>query len=78
MQHYILERGADDLFVLKDNQKDLTEEVEVYFQQLFKFKPDAAPDFRTVTGDDSDARKKVARIQHGRHEVRDIWTGDKP
>ncbi len=31
-----------------------------------------------MTGDETDARKKMPKIQHGRHEIREIWVSDKP
>lgn len=74
----IRRRGAHYMLILKDNQKELAGEVGVYFERLLKFRPDAAPDFCTVTGDETDARKKTPKIQHGRHERRGIWVGDQP
>ena len=31
-----------------------------------------------MTGDKTDARNKRPKIQHGRHELREIWVSDKP
>ena len=41
--------------------------------QLQRIKPQAEPDFRTLTGDETDTRRKVPKIQHGRCELREIW-----
>ncbi len=61
------------MFILKDNQKNLNEAVSYYFTQLQRIKPQAEPDFRTLTGDETDARRKAPKIQHGRSELRGIW-----
>ncbi len=69
----VLDQSADYMFILKDNQKNLNEAVSYYFKELQRIKPQAEPDFRTLTGDETDARRKAPMIQHGRSELREIW-----
>ncbi len=69
----VLDQEADYMFILKDNQKNLNDAVSYYFKELQRIKPQAEPDFRTLTGDETDARRKAPKIQHGRCELREIW-----
>ena len=75
--NYIRDRGGHYMLTLKDNQKTLNEEVTVFFQELFRLKPDAEPDFESRTGDETDSNKKASKIQHGRSELRQIWVSEK-
>lgn len=72
----ILEGGAHYVLTVKDNQKHLHEAVRYYFDRLFELRPDAAPDFSSRTGDETDAHRKAPKIQHGRSELRGIWVSD--
>ncbi len=73
---YILSRGGHYMFILKNNQKDLTGEVSIHFTDLLRLRPDTEADFVTRTGDATDAGKKVPKVQHGRHEIREIRVSD--
>ena len=61
------------MFIFKDSQKNLNEAVSHYFTQLQRIMSQAEPDFRTLAGDEIDARRKAPKIQHGRSDLREIW-----
>ena len=59
---HVLNQEADFMFILKDNQKPLNEPVRYCFTELLRLKPEAEPDFRILTGDETDARRMAPKI----------------
>lgn len=73
---YILGRGGHYLFDIRNNQKNVCQAIEFYFEKRFESGP-VQPDALSETGDEGTRHRAAPRVQHGRRERRRIWTTDR-